>query len=690
MKNFNNNIQYNNNYSKYPKQNFYLAQNDDINIINIHSSKDDFDYITFRGSIYHNFHNQSNFQTGSNGEHKNILPTENYNYNNNEKQSQFYVNQNLNDFNKNIINKDYYNNINNINNVNILDNNQNIKTRQRAFSQKSKHNKFTISNKYNFNPNNNKNYYYQNSRNNNIQAINDGYPKFPHINEQNNIQTKNIIYNNNQFNEVYPNNLKLENENYYNPNNSNEDLKNKVKNYEIQEIDKYLKLSNFKNNIIDNNNNQNNIINNPFSSNNNSSNNKNIDGFIININDKLNKNKAIIIDQKVNEINKISNFTVESDAQFIKDHESMTQNNSNNNNSNNSNNINNNIKSNNENNNNDKSLSFSKFEKKVKDDLINIKTVESNNSENNKVKDSFFDNLVELETDIKNNNDENENIMIETKSDIKISVNENKESLKKSNEDNFSSINSFKINKSHTSVSYSEANDINTEMSYISEEDFPNEIHTHPVYKSSLKGDLCIICSEKRVCAKGYKCDTCSLILCDMCTSLVLSSHFSNEKHRHSLILMEKKAKCDACQKYINNFCFHCDECDFSNCINCYIPQIKDKIKEKKKEEESEKQNNFHEHYLTFIFKSFSKCLLCEEENDLGYSCYDCGLKMCVGCLNDIFYRTKLFEFHKHQLKIRFNRDINCEKCKCNLIDKAFLFCNECQKNFCINCFNNK
>ena len=62
---------------------------------------------------------------------------------------------------------------------------------------------------------------------------------------------------------------------------------------------------------------------------------------------------------------------------------------------------------------------------------------------------------------------------------------------------------------------------------------------------------------KKKICAKGYKCDTCSFILCDICTSLVLSSHFSNEKHRHSLILMEKKTKCDTCQRYINNFYFH-------------------------------------------------------------------------------------------------------------------------------------
>ena len=687
MKNFNNNKEYNN-YSKYPNQNFYLVQGDDINIINIHSSKDDFDYITFRGSIYHYFHNQSNFQTGSNGEHKNILPTENYNYNNNEKQLHFNINQNSNDFNKNIINKDYYNNNININNANNFDNNQNIRTRQRAFSQKSKNNKFTMANKYDFKSNNNTNYYNQNFRNNNIQ-INDGYPQFPHINKQNNIQIKKIIYNNNQFNEIYPNNIKIENENYYNPNNSNNALKNKVKNYEIKEIDKYLKLSNFKNNINDSN--QSNINNNPFSSNNNIINNKNVDGLIFNINDKLNKNKAIIIEPKVNEINKISHFTVESDAQFIKDSESIKPDNSNN-----SNNINNNIKSNNENNNNnDKSISFSKFEKQVKDDLINIKTIQSDisesiNNENNKVTDSYFDNLEEIKTSYYNNNSENENKIIESKSDIKISVNENKASLKKSNEDNFSSINSFKNNKSHIGASYSEVNDINTEMSYISEEDFPNEIHNHPIIKSSLKGDLCIICLEKRICAKGYKCDKCSFILCDMCISLVLSSHFSNEKHRHSLTLMEKKTRCDTCQRYINSFCFHCEECNFSNCINCYIPQLKDKIKEKKKEEESEKQNNFHEQYLTFIFKSFSKCLLCEEEYDQGYSCYDCGIKMCINCLNDIFYKTKLLEFHKHQLKIRFNRDINCEKCKCNLIDKAFLFCNECQKNFCINCFNNK
>ena len=153
MKNFNTNIQCNN-YPKYPKQNFYFAQNDDINIINIHSSKDDFDYITFRGSIYHDLNNKSNFQNGFNGENKNRLPTENYNYNNNGKPLQLFINQNSNYFDNNNMNKEYYSDIN-INIINNTDNNQNIRTKQRAFSQESDRYKFSMTNKYNFRTTNN-------------------------------------------------------------------------------------------------------------------------------------------------------------------------------------------------------------------------------------------------------------------------------------------------------------------------------------------------------------------------------------------------------------------------------------------------------------------------------------------------------------------------------------------------------
>ena len=102
---------------------------------------------------------------------------------------------------------------------------------------------------------------------------------------------------------------------------------------------------------------------------------------------------------------------------------------------------------------------------------------------------------------------------------------------------------------------------------------------------------------------KGYKCSTCSFILCDICTSLIISGYYSNDKHRHPLVLLEKekKTKCNLCNIKINNFCFHCEECNFTNCINCYIPNITEKIREKKKEEDKEKQNLIHEHNLVFL-----------------------------------------------------------------------------------------
>ena len=172
-----------------------------------------------------------------------------------------------------------------------------------------------------------------------------------------------------------------------------------------------------------------------------------------------------------------------------------------------------------------------------------------------------------------------------------------------SEESNFHSLATMKrSDNSNENFSLSNSNELYKDIDYMSEEDLPKEIHNHSFNKKLLNNDLCIICSEKKYFVRGCKCDTCSFILCDICTSLILSGYYSNDRHRHPLVLMEKdnNTKCNICNLNIKNFCFHCEECNFTNCINCYIPKINEKIKEKKTEEETEKQNLFQEHNISF------------------------------------------------------------------------------------------
>jgi hypothetical protein len=287
------------------------------------------------------------------------------------------------------------------------------------------------------------------------------------------------------------------------------------------------------------------------------------------------------------------------------------------------------------------------------------------------------------------NEHENEIKMDKNKLNIKNIKEEVDKTIKESDEDNFSSLISFKHTIAyHENLSLSNENELYKNISYMGEEELPNKIHIHSFNKKLLNDDLCIICSERKYFVKGYKCDICSFILCDICSSLITSAYFSNDKHRHPLVLIkiDNDTKCNICNININNYCFHCNECNFTNCIDCYIPKITEKIKEKKKEEETEKQSSFHEHIL--IFSKNVKCLICNQVNNQGYSCNECDFKICFICLNKIIFKIKSLKFHQHQLKMRFKYDAICEICTCDLISKVSLFCNKCKKSFCLKCFN--
>ena len=152
-----------------------------------------------------------------------------------------FLNQNSNKTN-NQINYDLNNNANN----------HDIRQRKtRAFSQKNHNNSNIMLNKYNFN---NRNLYNQNLPNNNNNIINNEYYNPNQIKGQYNLRMNDLRINqNDKYKSSFPSNLKIQNKIQFPTNISNIELQNKVKNYEINQIDKYLRNIDFNKTKIESN-----------------------------------------------------------------------------------------------------------------------------------------------------------------------------------------------------------------------------------------------------------------------------------------------------------------------------------------------------------------------------------------------------------------------------------------------------
>ena len=139
------------------KKNNHLNQdtnNEQDKVIN--SPKDDFNFLTFRASIYHNFGNDPNYQVSNTRESSFVFNGDIFQYNNNYNlQNQNMLGNNFNNGNTNISQANLNHNPSQINNniyYNVNNSNNNIRQRGRAFSQKTHNNSNLMLNKYNFNP----------------------------------------------------------------------------------------------------------------------------------------------------------------------------------------------------------------------------------------------------------------------------------------------------------------------------------------------------------------------------------------------------------------------------------------------------------------------------------------------------------------------------------------------------------
>jgi hypothetical protein len=105
--------------------------------------------------------------------------------------------------------------------------------------------------------------------------------------------------------------------------------------------------------------------------------------------------------------------------------------------------------------------------------------------------------------------------------------------------------------------------------------EFPPDIHDHPLLDKPLSDEICTLCADKKTCDKGKKCNKCSLIICEACTQYITSNY--NFKHDHPLyFLKEEKLVCSLCKKKLSDeFLFKCKQCDYGICLKCFYPDRK-------------------------------------------------------------------------------------------------------------------
>ena len=291
---------------------------------------------------------------------------------------------------------------------------------------------------------------------------------------------------------------------------------------------------------------------------------------------------------------------------------------------------------------------------------------------NNNNKDNNNNNNNEMNNNYNNNNNDNNNINLANKiftddckyDDISNMIYPSQAELN-GKED------------SRLSLSYSKEC---PEMSLMTEEELPQEIHIHSLTKTPLSEEICAICNKKKTCSKSYKCNLCPLRICDKCVYPLYTHFYSNEKHMHPLILKEiENYKCNECKRrnFKNNFCFYCDRCNVGVCLDCYIPPEKDEDKDYIHEHLLISENN-----ITSIY-----CKLCGEEKKDGYKCNNCEMELCNKCFNNILSHKRRNNLHEHKLLLCVRDNWGCNSCKKYNLGKISFFCKECNLDYCLNCF---
>ena len=214
--------------------------------------------------------------------------------------------------------------------------------------------------------------------------------------------------------------------------------------------------------------------------------------------------------------------------------------------------------------------------------------------------------------------------------------------------------------------------------------ELPGEIHNHALIQESIKEKICTLCLKVKSSNKGYKCNSCPLIICDECANKIVIYHYSNSMHEHSLCMInDENCQCNKCNKNLfanKNFYFNCKICNFNLCLNCYYPE---------RSEGNNEETPIHQHPLKNIsdLNTFI-CNLCENEiKGGGCKCFTCELTLCKQCANNIYKLKRKKELHEHPLFLVNKQNWKCCDCENSFKNKAAFNCNKCSLDFCDECY---
>ena len=77
-------------------------------------------------------------------------------------------------------------------------------------------------------------------------------------------------------------------------------------------------------------------------------------------------------------------------------------------------------------------------------------------------------------------------------------------------------------------------------------------------------------------------------------------------------------------------------------------------------------------------------CQKCKKEKKEGYKCKDCEFRLCNNCYDYIICNKKNKHLHKMFLSMRDNW--YCNECKKRNQGKIAFFCQDCNKDYCLDC----
>lgn len=98
-------------------------------------------------------------------------------------------------------------------------------------------------------------------------------------------------------------------------------------------------------------------------------------------------------------------------------------------------------------------------------------------------------------------------------------------------------------------------------------------IHRDCFYYNNRLNKQCTFCTKYINNMSGYECQNCPIVLCINCSDAIFIRKNSHNLHEHDLNLKFREDWfCNLCESEFENCTsFHCEECDFDACYECYF-----------------------------------------------------------------------------------------------------------------------